>query len=179
MVKNRQFSYETLVCHEGRWLIHCVVPEEEDAVAIGRRLLSEPGNEEIRVVRNRTMLTGFTTRTEILHEVRTAVKEKAMVVKGRVERSVVCQEPADLYTLESRMIMGRLFRLFLDKYQVTATELLHNWTYLRKLSDAGNMIGTAAHQVAAIQANESKIPARDRVRHVEGLVHQGMTKARD
>ena len=36
MVKNRLFSYETLVCHEGRWLIHSIVPEEEDAVAIGR-----------------------------------------------------------------------------------------------------------------------------------------------
>jgi hypothetical protein len=179
MVKNRQFSYETLVCHEGRWLIHCIVPEEEDAVAIGRRLLSEPGNEEIRVVRNRTMLTGFTTRTEILHEVRTAVKEKAMVVKGRVERSVVCQEPADLYTLESRMIMGRLFRLFLDKYQVTATELLHNWTYLRKLSEAGNMINTAASQVAMAQANEFNMPAKDRIRHIEDLIHQGMMKARD
>lgn len=179
MVKNRQFSYETQVCHEGRWLIHCIVPEEEDAVAIGRRLLTEPGNEEIKVVRNRTMLTGFTTRTEILHEVRAPVKEKAMVVKGRIERSVVCEEPADLYTLESRMIMGRLFRLFLDKYQVTATELLHNWTYLRKLSESGNMMSTAASQVAMAQANEFNMPAKDRIRHIEGLIHQGMTKARD
>jgi hypothetical protein len=179
MVKNRQFSYETLVCREGRWLIHCIVPEEEDAVAIGRHLLSEPGTEEIKVVRNRTMLTGFTTRREILHEVRAPVKEVAMVVKGRIDRPVVCEELPDLYTLQSRMIIGRLFRLFLDKYQITATELLHNWTYLRKLSDAGNMISTAVSQVALAQANEFKMPAKDRIRHIEGMIHQGMTKARD
>ncbi|EWY40326.1 hypothetical protein N825_37070 [Skermanella stibiiresistens SB22] len=179
MVKNRQFSYETLVCHEGRWLIHCIVPEEEDAVAIGRRLLTEPGNEEIKVVRNRTMLTGFTTKREILHEVRPAIKEKAMVIKGRVDRSVVCEEVDDIYALQSRLIMGRLFRLFLEKYQITATELLHNWTYLRKLSDAGNMLHAAVHQVALAQAAELNIPAKERIHHIEGLVHQAMARARD
>ena len=179
MVKNRQITYETLICREGRWLIHCIVPEEEDAVAIGRHLLSEPGIEEFKVVRNRTMLSGFTTKREILHEIRPPVKEKAMVIKGRIDRPVVCEQLEDLYGFQSRMIMGRLFRLFLDKYQITASELLHNWTYLRKLSEAGNMIHAAVHQVAMAQADEFNIPAKDRIRHVEGLVHQAMNRSRD
>src|SRR4051794_4524992 len=91
MVQNRQFSFEVSSCLEGRWLIHCSVPEEEDAVAIARKMLREPGGEEITVVRNRTMPTGFTTKRQVPHETRLQVKEKAMVVKGRIDRPVVCE----------------------------------------------------------------------------------------
>lgn len=185
MIRGRIFHYEILVFREGRWIIQGVVREtgsgtaEAEAVEAARLLLAGGDCEEARIVRVRSMITGYSTKAEIFHEARPPVREKPITVKGKVERAGPCSTVTDIRGLESRMILGRLFRMFLDKHRITATELLHNWTYLRKLQDTGTMINTATHQIAAVQAGELGVPARERVRALETLIGEGLSQARD
>ncbi|WP_157619028.1 hypothetical protein [Skermanella stibiiresistens] len=185
MIKGRVFHYEIMVSKEGRWTIDSVVKEtdagngEQEAVDEARLLLAGGDCDEVRIIRVRTMPTGYSTKAEILHEVKPPVKAAPVTIKGKVDRVGPCETVADVYGLESRMILARLFRMFLDKHQITTTEMLHNWIYLRKLQDTGNLVNTATHQIAMAQAKELGIPAKDRIRALEKLIHTGMSRARD
>jgi hypothetical protein len=179
MVENRRFNYEVFVCVEGRWQFDCVVEDEEVALTQARFVLATGRFEEVKVVRNRTMMTGFTTKTDVFHETRPVVREQPLAVRSRIDRAYPCETLDDIYGLESRRIVSRLFRQFLDKFQITATELLHNWTYARKLSETGNMIWTATHQVAMTQAREQEVNGQTRLHLLDGLVQQAMRQVRD
>jgi hypothetical protein len=185
MIKGRVVHYEILVLQEGRWTISSVVKDgqsesgEQEAIDVARLRLASGECDEVRIVRVRSMITGYSTKADIFHEVKASVKEKPIIVKGKIERVGPCTTLSDLYGLESRMILGLLFRMFLDKYQITTTELLHSWTYLRKLQDTGSLINTATHQIAAAQAKELGVPAKDRMRALEKLISEGVSQARD
>jgi len=185
MIKGRVIHYEILYFKEGRWTIRSVVHEsgsgtgEQEAIEAARHLLASGDCEEVRVVRVRSMITGYSTKADVFHEVKPPVKGTPIVVKGKVDCVGPCATVDDLYGLESRMILGRLFKMFLDKYQITTTELLHNWTYLRKLQDTGSLVNTATHQIAMVQARELGLPAKDRIRALESFIQTGMSQARD
>jgi alkylhydroperoxidase family enzyme len=174
---NRALSYEVHACREGRWTVEAVLPEEGDAATTARRHLSA-GAEEAKVVRVRAMPGGFATRKEILHERRPALKEPPLVVTGRPDGAPNCRGRDDLYGLASRQVMGRMLRMFLDRFQVTPTELLHNWTYARKLADTGTLMATVVFQVAQWQAGPGPA-SRERQRELQGLVDGALGRLRD
>ncbi|HSK38770.1 MAG TPA: hypothetical protein VK943_03295 [Arenibaculum sp.] len=179
MVRNRLISFEVSALRDGRWTIEAVLENEAAALLNARQRLSDGRADEVKVVRLRAMPDGFTTRTEVLAERRSAGAGRPIVVTGPVDAAPPCETLDDLYGLSGRRLMARLLRRFVETYQVTPTEILHNWTWARKLSDTGNLVQGAIHQVAAAQVARTGGDLRERVAAVERLVAQAMVRARD
>lgn len=183
MVRNRFISFEVSALRDGRWAIEAVLEDEAAALLNARQRLSggqaEEVAEEVKVVRLRTMPGGFTTRTEVLTERRPGGTGRPIVVTGPVDTPPPCETLDDLYGLSGRRLMARLLRRFVETFQVTPTEVLHNWTWARKLSDTANLVQSAVHQVASAQATQTGGDLRERVVALERLVAQAMARARD
>lgn len=179
MLRNRSLSFEVTVCREGRWTIEAVFDDEAAAVRTARGLLATGGAEEVKVTRQRGMIGGFTTNSEILHERRPEIRDRPIVLGAHLAAAPACDMRADLYGLPARQAMNRLFRQFLDKYRVTPTEVLHNWSWARRLADTGTLLSSATHHVASLQAAASGRPVRERLGELEALVAAAMARVRD
>jgi len=151
---------------------------EKQAVDHARALLSLPNEyDEVKVVRQRSLFAGFTTETSIFQQKKPDAKDRPLHVSKVQVSTGVCATVDDLYTFETRIAVARLFRSFLERFKITATELLHGYPYMRKLSEAGPLINTAIQQVGRTQAEGGK--AKERVMALETLVNQGIARARD
>jgi len=171
-------SYEVQVRQEGRWRIEASFTEEQAALSCARAQLVGHGIQEVKVYKARS-LAGLAIQTVIFQRKAPEIKDKPLGLAGSPEGAPFCTAVADLYGFESRVVMGRMLRQFLDKFRITQTELLHGWTYARKLDEQGTLIGAAVHAVARHHADLGKANASARVKELRALVDQAMVKARD
>ncbi|HEX6979400.1 MAG TPA: hypothetical protein VF342_08880 [Alphaproteobacteria bacterium] len=175
----RIIKYEVMVYYDKRWVIDCIMEDEQQAIAHAKSLLlANEKNEQVRVVRQRSMLTGFTTETPIFEQVRPP-KKKEIGLSASINAAPACTSLDDFFGLQARVLMNRLFREFLDSLVITPTELLHNYGYIKKLDATGNLITGAVYQVAQAQANAGQGSVKERVNALFRLVDQVKMRARD
>ena len=157
-------AFEVQIRREGRWTIEGTFDDERRALSSARSWLAVSGVEEAKVLKFRT-LAGLSLETVIFQKAVPVVKEKPMTLGGTAEGAPYCTTPGDLYGFESRAVTGRLLRPFLDKFHITPTELLHSWTYLRKLDEQGLLLSAAIQAVARHHADRHglAVPARARM----------------
>ena len=174
-------SYEIYGLKEGRWLLEAVEESEEPAIAHARSLFLVGGWEEVKVLRQRSLMGLVGMETEVFRQKKPTQKDKPVqITRIALKNENRCSDLDDFYTFEGRMIIGRLLRQHLEKFKITATELLHNYKYITKLNDAGNLVGSAIHHVARSQNSAAEgETAKHRAQALEKLVQQGIVKARD
>ncbi|HEY0835311.1 MAG TPA: hypothetical protein VGE72_15520 [Azospirillum sp.] len=171
-------SFEVQVRQEGRWRIEATFTEEQAALSCARAQLVGHGVQEVKVFKARS-LAGLAIQTAIFHRKVPEVKERPLGLSGSPEGAPFCTELADLYGFDSRVVIGRMLRQFLDKFRITQTELLHGWSFARKLDEQGSLIGAAVHAVARHHADLGKVNANARVKELRALVDQAIIRARD
>ncbi|WP_119678543.1 hypothetical protein [Indioceanicola profundi] len=178
-IRNRLVGYEVFFQHEGRWRLEAVTDDEDAAVALARKALGSGGTLSARVVRQRSMLNGFTTETVIFEDAVQA-REKPVVVASPSQPTPLCATVADLCEDAGRQVVGQVLKDYLARNNLTATELLHGWSHARRLQDKGGGIVTAAiHRTATAQAATTGTSVKDRVKELIGLVDQATGLARD
>ncbi|MBI3451591.1 MAG: hypothetical protein HY057_01910, partial [Rhodospirillales bacterium] len=178
-VPGRIIKYEIMVHYDKHWVIDCIMDDEEQAIMHARALLTDEKNDEVKVIRQRSMAaTGFTTEKPVFEQVRPP-KKKEIGLSATINAAPPCEKLEDLFSLDARVLMNRLFREFLDSLVITPTELLHNYGYFKKLDNIGSLISSAVYQVAQAQANAGLGTAKDRANVVHGLIAQATTLARD
>lgn len=171
-------AYEVQVRREGRWVIEASFFEEDAALSCARVQMTSGGVEEVKVLKYRT-LAGLSLETVVFNKTVPVVKDKPMLLGGTAEGAPVCTSADDLYGFDSRVVIGRLLRAFLDKYRITPTELLHSWTYLRKLDEQGILLGAAIQAVARHHADLHGLAVPARARELRGFADAVMARARD
>ncbi|MCG5243410.1 hypothetical protein MCW82_26880 [Azospirillum doebereinerae] len=171
-------SYEVQSRRDGRWQIEGAFTDQEAALSCARSQLAGGGVEEVKVVKFRT-LAGLSLETVILNKKVPVGVKKALVLGGSAEGAPFCRTLDDLYGFESRVVIGRLLRPFLDAQRLTPTELLHSWPAYRKLEEQGALLGAAVHAVARHHGDLHGIAVPDRVRVLRGLVVSASSRARD
>jgi len=180
ILNNRKLAFEISGLKEGRWTIDCIMHVEEEAVSHGRSLLSVGEFEEIRIVRHRTGPTGFTVETEILRETAPKEKKRSVALGGDPDEAPLCQDLNGFYSIEARLSIGKLLRRYLEAENITATELMHVWPYMRRLDDkASQLIGAGVFKVAEAQAKIADISVRDRATILQRFIAQAMARVRD
>lgn len=170
--------YEVHVRREGRWRIEASYTDEEGALSSARVQLVGRGAEEVKVLKQRN-LAGLSLETVIFQKKAPEVKQKPLGLGGSAEGAPYCRSLGDLYGFESRVVIGRLLGPFLDKYRITATELLHSWTYARKLDEQSSLIGAAIHAAARHHAETHGAAVPARVKELRALVDRAMGRTRD
>lgn len=171
-------TYEVQVRREGRWRIEATFTEEEAALSNARVQMTGRGVEEVKVTKYRS-LAGMSLETVLFQKKTPEIKNKPLGLGGSAEGAPYCLSPDDLYGFEARVVIGRLLRPFLDKFHITATELLHSWSYVRKLDEQGTLIGAAIHAIARHHADTKGVAVPARVRELRAFADVAMSRARD
>ncbi|CBS87172.1 hypothetical protein [Azospirillum lipoferum] len=171
-------SYEVQSRREGRWLIEGAYTDQEAALSAARSQLAASGVEEAKVVKFRT-IAGLSLETVILHKTSPQGTRKGLTLGGTAEGAPLCRKPEDLREFESRVVIGRLLRPYLDAQRITPTELLHSWPLFRRLEEQGALLGAAIHAVARHHADLHGVSHAARARELRQLVEAVSGAARD
>ena len=171
-------SYEVQSRREGRWRIEGAYTDQEAALSAARSQLASMGVEEAKVVKFRTV-AGLSLETVILHKTVPQTQRKGLTLGGTAEGAPFCRTPDDLRGFESRVVIGRLLRPYLDAQRITPTELLHSWPLFRRLEEQGALLGAAIHAAARHHADIHGVSHAARARELRQLVEAVSGAARD
>jgi hypothetical protein len=172
--------YEVMSQRDGRWVIDCHVATEVDALARAEELYADESVAAVRVMRAHFGGTGGSFETQILQRVREAKRGQAPLrLAAAPDEDTWCETLADFYGPSSRYAMARLLRNFLDRYQITPTELLHNHRWIKLLDNQESLLPSAIQRMAALQAEQRKLDRRVRTDAIDKFVNEATNKARD
>lgn len=179
LLKRKKFTFEVMLCIDGRWTIEGILDQENEAITFARKILARKKGEEVKIIRYRKTRSGQSFATEILHEKCVRPKEPPIGIVEPQGDVPLCQGTDDLYELDGILVVSRLLRQFLMRHEITATELLHDWRYLRKLIDSGSLVGSATHKIASLQAAAQGVPTKERLDALEAIIGQVVGRAQD
>ena len=178
-IPGRQVEFEVQAYYEKHWVTENSFDSEKDAIACAKSLFSDDKVEEVKVIRFRGMLGGgLSLKKEIFNEKRAPKAKKAITLSGKITETRVCTTMEEFMGLESRIVMNRVLREFLDHLMITPTELLHNYSYQKKLDSMG-LIASAVAQLAQAQSGAGHGDIRSRIDEIYKLVNQVMYKAQE
>jgi hypothetical protein len=165
---------------DGRWVIDCHVTAEVDALARAEELYADETIAAVRVMRAHFGGAGASFETQILERVREARRSQAPLrLAAAPDEDAWCETLTDFYGPSSRYAMARLLRNFLDRYQITPTELLHNHRWIKLLDNQESLQSTAIQRMAALQAEKRKLDRRVRTDIIDKFANEATNKARD
>lgn len=162
-------SFEVQIYKVDHWVLDTRFGIEAEALSYARRVLSGGKIEGVRVVRDWRRPDGRHVETEIHVEFRPL--SKAVAVVPLDEPPPVCLTLADCYGVQSRMVMNRVLRNYVERAVVTPTEVLHNHAELTRLLGTDSLVPSAVGRVAALQAEKTGVDGRTRREALNGLVH--------
>lgn len=160
MALARSSSYEVQLYQVDHWVLDCRFEDEAEARNYAKKILSGGKIEGYRIVRDWQRPDGRHVETELCSEFRT--QSKAITISAIDEPPAVCRTPDQYYAVESRMVMNRLLRSYVERMVVTPTEIMHNYPELKRLLDKDNLVPAAVGRVAALQAEKTGQDGRQR-----------------
>ena len=147
MMERRQVTYEVLVEDDSQWVIDSIHQAKTLATSRAQALLGNGQHKTVKVTRE----VGDASPVTIFQQDGEARDNKTITISP-IDDSAICSELADLFTFEARKTTGRLLRTYLDRQNLTALELLHDYSHLRALRRTDRLFYQAIHRIAAIQA---------------------------
>lgn len=151
---SKSANYEIQVMKDGRWCTQSYLGAEDEAVASAKRYLNDKKCEGARVVHNWARSDGRIVEKEIFAQTRT-VKDDGPVRIVEVDSAPPkCEMPDDYYGPQSRNLMNRIFRNYMEKQFLTPTELIHNYKELKRIQDKDTLVPSAVDRVAFLQTRD-------------------------
>lgn len=174
MTRNSVFEVQSY--QAGRWLLDARFEDEAEARTHGKRLLAGGKVDGYRVVKDWRRADGRHVETEVHSEFRAV--SNAITIQPIDEAPPVCVKPDDMFAVESRMVMNRILRSYIDRMVVTPTEIMHNYSELKRLLDRDNIAAQAVGRVAALQAEKVKTDGRVRRDEIFVMINGVTERAR-
>lgn len=171
-------SFEIQVMKDGRWSTESIRGDEAEAIAAAKRFLADKKCEGARVVRNWARSDGTMVEKEIFSETRTIRDDGPVRINPIEDAPPKCEAPDDYSGLQSRMLMNRLFRTYLEKVTITPTELIHNYKELKRLQDKDSLLPSAVDRVASLQTRDGQQDAKSRREEIFKSVDDLSARAR-
>jgi hypothetical protein len=147
-------SFEIQVLQDKRWVLAEVSGDEAGAVAFADNLLQKGNHSAVRVVRDFKRIDGLHSET-VIHEKTADDHKKGDLTVVVVSDAPVCREAGDFLALPSRLVIGRVFRRYLDEFVLTPTELLHNAKEMKRLADKDRLLFSAVDSISSLQARNT------------------------
>jgi len=164
-------SFEVQVLQDKRWVLQQIVGDEAAAVAFADQLVGKSNHTAVRVVRDFKRADGLHAETVVVEKASTPTKADINIVP--VADAPNCTEWQQAYDLPARMVMGRVFRKYLDEIEITPTELLHSAREMKRLADKDRLLMSAVDQVSTLQAPGGGDAAKER----RDFLHKGWDQA--
>jgi len=151
----RKKTLEILTLREGSWAIESAARDLESAEKAALQFLGKPGVMGVRVLKETTKDIGNPSPGDILFEKLRATGNNDRIAVGEASRlTPVCEDIEDLFSGGGRKSINRLFRAYLDKNTVTATEIMHNAREMKRVMDFESLMPSAIAKVAQMQARD-------------------------
>lgn len=155
-------SFEVQVMRGGRWISSSVVPKQEDALVSAERQFMDRKCEGVRVMRNWARADGMMDETEVFKRTRNVQEEETVSVAQVESAPPPCVEIGEYYGFDSRLLINRLFRSYLDQAYLTPTEILHDSREFKRLQDKGVLVSGAVDRVSTLQSRQTGGDAKQR-----------------
>ena len=170
----REIKYEVQTGTGNRWIIDSIHVAQTVAMSRAQILLKSNQHNSVRVTRE----TG-NYREEVIFQQEAAAQPDKPITISPIDEASVCEELVDLTSFEARKSAGRVLRKYLDKYNLTALEVLHNHNHLRDLRHTERLFDQAIHKVASVQSPALGEAAQPRIDIVYKLATQLFDETRD
>jgi hypothetical protein len=168
--------FEIHVQRSGRWTIDRTAEGQSDAEAQARTLLRAPDVSGVKVVRE--VSHGSSTRESVVLELSASGGSDRIAV-GDITDAPDCEETSDLFAIGGRTTINRLFRAYLDKTGVTASEAMHDFRELRRAIDADTIMVSAIGKVATLQAKgKADLTVNTRRDELFGMLDQILARSK-
>ena len=156
--------FEILALHGDTWQIEATVNKKSEIEEIATQILGESGVSGVRVVQDSVLIEKSINDLEeedfVFEKIKEAVQEKIFV--GEIDSAPNCEMADDLLKSDALKTLNRLFRKYLDKNNITATEVIHNGKEIKRLNDADTLVPSAVGKVAKIQSENSDASSNER-----------------
>ena len=156
-------KFEVHKLQEERWVLEHITPIEAEAMAKATAVLGSGTCEGIRVIREWKRGDGIHTEKVVREEMapEDSSKEKKFSLSS-VDTANLCEDFADIFTLPSRITIGRMLRKYLNDSVLTPTELLHHPRHHKAFMNAGTLYGSAVGRISTLQASSEGGDAKAR-----------------
>ena len=149
----RKTTYEILTLRDGRWTIEATATSEDTAREEAAKLLSRPHIGGVRVIKESSKSIADLTDADILFE-KLRPKSDDKVFVQDIDDAPLCDNAEDLLVGPGRLTINRLFRTYLDKNNITASEVMHSAREMKRLMDEGTLIFSAVGKVSTFQTRK-------------------------
>ena len=157
-----RISFEIQSLRSGRWISSSVISKEDEALAIAQRQFNDRKCEGVKVLRLWARADGETDETQIFLRTRNVEDEDEITVAKIDHAPALCETPEAYYDTNSRQVINRLFRSYLDQATLTATELIHDNREIKRLNDKGGLVNKAVDRVSTLQARTYNVDQKRR-----------------
>ncbi len=146
--------FEILTLRGGSWSIEATAASQQEAQLEAGRMLNRPFIDGVRIVKESKKSIAQLEPADILFE-KVKQKTEGKVFVQQILDAPLCASTEDLYGWPARSTINQLMRTYLDKANITATELMHSAKEIKRLLDEGTLINSAAAKVASLQAKKT------------------------
>lgn len=155
----RKRTLEILTLREGSWAIESAADDLETAQKTALQFLGKSGVMGVRVLRESAKDIGNPAPGDILFEKLRSKGGGAPIAVGDPSNlAPLCKDIEDLFHGGGRNAINRLFRAYLDKNTVTATEIMHNAREMKRIMDFESLLPSAVSKVAQMQSRGENGP---------------------
>ena len=171
-------TFEIQRLRQDRWVTETVRDTEQAARETAKGVFADKSCAGVRVVRNWAHGDGTISETVIAEQTRTVRDDGPMRINKIEDAPPRCQKLEEYFSIESRATMGRVFHTYLEKLQLTPTEILHQRKELQRLQDKDTLVPSAIDAVATLQTAGTELSAKDRREEMFAALNQITAKAR-
>ncbi len=169
-----EITYEVQVATGNRWVIGSIHAAQTVAMSRAQALLGGSEHDAVRVLRE----TGR-NKEEVIFQQECARRTDRPITISPIDEASVCKELVDLTGFEARKTAGRVLRKYLDEYNLTALEVLHNHDHYRDLRHTEKLYDQAIHKVGSVQARALGEKAQQRIDLLYRLATQLFDETRE
>jgi len=171
-------NFEIQISREGRWITNSVRDSETLARQLAKQLLQDKKCAGVRILGNTAYRDGSTRETVLFEQTQSVADNNPIRINPIETARPACTTSRDFFGLESRIILNRIFRSYLESVSLTPTEVLHSHHNLQRLYDRDQLLPSAVSLVAKLQASGTDQSTRDRQDEIHRLLEQIADQAR-
>ena len=149
-MSNKTEIFEVHLLTDGQWRIDCSAHTQSEAETLAAKILNRQGVAGVKVVKETTR--GTTVREQVVFEKTKSLGGSDKILVADIDEAPLCQDAEALFGIGGRQVLNRLFRSYLDKNGVTASEVMHEFRELKRLMDADTLVMSAVGKVATLQS---------------------------
>lgn len=172
MLIKDQSEYEVQILRNDRWGTEATRNGEAGAKKLANELLSDKNCAGVRIIANKINRDGSIVENVIFERTQSVNSEKPIQINPVSSVSIHCDKVRDLFSLESRILINRIFRSYLEQVMLTPTELIHNYREIQRLSDRDSLVQSAVSLVAKLQTTGKDQSLGDRQDEIYRLLEQ-------